>query len=51
MSGFKNDAVDKEFFAGTKIKSNFICALGYADHSKLFPRGPRPEFADFNTVI
>ncbi len=51
MSGFKNDAVDKEFFAGTKVKSNFICALGYADHSKLFPRGPRPGFADFNKII
>ena len=24
MSGFNNDAVDAEFFAGTKVKSNFI---------------------------
>ena len=31
MSGFDNDGVDKEFFAGTEIKSNFLCSLGYGD--------------------
>ena len=31
MSGFDNDGVDKEFFAGTSIKSNFLCNLGYGD--------------------
>jgi len=44
MSGFDNAKVDAAFFAGTKIKSNFICALGYGDPSKLYPRGPRLEF-------
>jgi len=28
MSGFDNEAVDREFFAGTRIQSNFICCLG-----------------------
>lgn len=46
MSGFDNAKVDAAFFAGTKIKSNFICALGYGDASKLYPRGPRLEFAE-----
>jgi 3-hydroxypropanoate dehydrogenase len=41
MSGFDNDAVDREFFAGTNIKSNFLCSLGYGDASVLFPRSPR----------
>jgi 3-hydroxypropanoate dehydrogenase len=44
MSGFDNAKVDAEFFAGTSIKSNFICSLGHGDASKLFPRSPRLEF-------
>lgn len=44
MSGFDANKLDAEFFPGGKIKSNFICAIGYADSSKLFPRGPRLDF-------
>ena len=44
MSGFKNALVDAEFFAGTTIKSNFLCGLGHGDESKLFPRHPRLAF-------
>ena len=29
MSGFDNARVDAEFFAGTRIKSNFLCSIGY----------------------
>ncbi len=47
MSGFNNQMVDELFFGGTTIKSNFICNLGYGDASKLYPRSPRPEFAEF----
>lgn len=43
MSGFDNAKVDAEFFPST-VKSNFLCNLGYGDHSKLFPRNPRHEF-------
>lgn len=50
MSGFNNDAVDAAFFAGTKIKSNFISTLGYGDPSTIFDRSPRPDFDRFNTV-
>ena len=46
MSGFDNAKVDAAFFAGTPLKSNFICALGYGDESKLYPRGARLEFAE-----
>ncbi len=28
MSGFDNAGVDREFFAGTNVKSNFLCNLG-----------------------
>ena len=41
MSGFDNDAVDREFFASINIKSNFLRSLGYGDASVLFPRSPR----------
>jgi 3-hydroxypropanoate dehydrogenase len=46
MSGFNNAKVDAEFFAGTPIKSNFLCALGYGDASKLHPRSPRLTFEE-----
>jgi 3-hydroxypropanoate dehydrogenase len=44
LNGFDNAAVDAAFFAGTKVKSNFIINIGYGDHSKLFPRNPRLDF-------
>jgi 3-hydroxypropanoate dehydrogenase len=51
MSGFNNAKVDAEFFAGTTIKSNFVCALGYGDASKLHPRSPRLTFEEACQVI
>lgn len=51
MSGFNNAKVDAEFFAGTTIKSNFICALGYGDASKLHPRSPRLTFEEACQII
>ncbi len=51
MSGFDNAGVDKEFFAGTTIKSNFLCALGYGDASVLFPRSPRLAFTDATEIL
>ncbi len=50
MSGFDNAAVDAAYFAGTDIKSNFLCAIGYGDPAGLFPRSPRPEFDEFCTI-
>jgi 3-hydroxypropanoate dehydrogenase len=44
MSGFDNAAVDADFFAGTRIKSNFICSLGYGDPDGVYPRNPRLTF-------
>ena len=51
MSGFDNAMVDELFFAGTSLKSNFLCNLGYADESKIFRRLPRLKFEDVATVI
>jgi 3-hydroxypropanoate dehydrogenase len=44
MSGFNNAKVDAAFFAGTTVKSNFLCNLGHGDATKLFPRSPRLSF-------
>jgi 3-hydroxypropanoate dehydrogenase len=44
MSGFDNAKVDAAFFAGTALKSNFICALGMGTTEQLFPRSPRLTF-------
>jgi 3-hydroxypropanoate dehydrogenase len=46
MSGFDNAKVDAAFFAGTTVKSNFVCNLGYGDASKLHPRAPRLSFEE-----
>jgi 3-hydroxypropanoate dehydrogenase len=46
MSGFDNGAVDSAFFAGTRIKSNFICSIGYGSDENLFPRNPRLTFEE-----
>ncbi len=50
MSGFDNDAVDAAFFAGTKVKSNFIATLGHGDPASIFPRSPRPAFDDVTRI-
>jgi 3-hydroxypropanoate dehydrogenase len=46
MSGFNNAKVDAAFFAGTTVKSNFLCNLGHGDSTKLFPRNPRLSFEE-----
>jgi 3-hydroxypropanoate dehydrogenase len=51
MSGFDNAGVDREFFAGTSVKSNFLCSLGYGDPAGLFPRSPRFTFEEMAKII
>src|SRR6202046_1814735 len=46
MSGFDNTGVDKVFFSGTRIRSNFICSIGYGDPASVFPRNPRLSFEE-----
>lgn len=51
MSGFDNAAVDREFFSGTQVKSNFLCSLGYGDPGGLFPRSPRFDFDEIARIL
>jgi len=51
MSGFDNEGVDKAFFAGTKIKSNFLCNIGYGDAAGVLTRSPRFAFDEMAKII
>src|ERR1700682_5690795 len=46
MSGFDNAGVDKAFFSGTRVRSNFICSIGHGDPGSVFPRNPRLSFEE-----
>ncbi|ODS01257.1 nitroreductase family protein [Methyloceanibacter methanicus] len=51
MSGFDPAGVDAEFFAGTNVKANFLCNLGYGDASALRPRSPRFDFDQVARIL
>ena len=51
MSGFDNGKVDALFFAGTKVKSNFICSIGHGDGANMFDRLPRLSFEDACKIV
>jgi len=46
MSGFDAANVDAAFWAGSTVKTNFVCNLGYGDPTKLMPRSPRLSFEE-----
>lgn len=50
MSGFDNTGVDKEFFTGTAIKSNFLVNIGYGDYNNIPNRLPRLSFEEAVTL-
>ena len=39
------------FFAGTSVRSNFLCSLGYGDPAGVRPRGPRLAFDEMAKII
>ena len=51
MSGFDNDGVDKAFFAGTAIKSYFLCNLGYGVADSVRPRAARLGFDEACKIL
>jgi nitroreductase len=50
MSGYDPSSLDADFFAGTAIKSNFLCALGHGIDEP-FGRLPRLAFEDACMVL
>lgn len=51
MSGFDPAAVDAAFWAGTSVRTNFLCNLGHGDPAALHPRGPRLAFEQVCRVV
>jgi len=51
MGGFDHQGVDDEFFAGTSIKSNFLCNLGFGDEQGLRPRAGRLDFDEACKIL
>jgi len=50
MSGFDQEGVDAEFFAGTQVRSNMLCNLGYGKVESLYPRASRLSFEEANSL-
>jgi nitroreductase len=44
MSGFDAAKMNETFFAGSTVRANFVCSIGYGDPAKVYPRGPRLSF-------
>ena len=51
MSGFDNEGVDREFFAGTTVRSNLLVNIGVGDAARLYPRNPRLSFDEACKVL
>ena len=51
MSGYDQPGVDKEFFPDGKVKSNFLCSVGYGDASAVLGRLPRLAFDDMAEIL
>ena len=50
MSGFDAAALDAAFWAGTAVKTNFVCTIGHGDPTKVLPRSPRLSFTEACTL-
>lgn len=46
ISGFDAAKVDAAFWAGTTVRTNFICTLGEGDPARVFARSPRLPFEE-----
>lgn len=51
MSGFDAAAVDAEFWAGTDVRTNFICSIGRGTDAGLYPRAPRLAFEEAARIL
>ena len=51
MSGFRKPELDKAFFDGTSLRTNFIMSLGYGSGEQMKDRGARLSFDECCKVI
>lgn len=50
MSGFDAEGVTREFFEGTAVQANFLCALGHGADAP-FDRSPRLDFDEAARIV
>lgn len=50
-SGKQLDADQQEFFTTGSVRTNFLCNIGYADHSKVHARAPRLDFDEVCKIL
>ena len=51
MIGFNKEKLNQEFFPNEKIKSIFICGIGYGDDTKVRQRSPRLSFEEACEIL
>jgi len=51
MQGLDKAAADEAFWAGTEVKTNFICSVGYGDENTVFKKLPRFDFNDACEIL
>lgn len=51
MGGFDAEGINREFFAGTSYRVNFVANIGYGDREGLRPRMPRLEFDEAAKIV
>lgn len=51
MSGFDQAQVEAAFFAGSSVRCNFLCNLGYGEPTSLYPRNPRLTFDEACRIL
>lgn len=51
MSGFDPQKINQLFFAGTAVRANFVCGLGYGNGEHLHARAPRLKFEQACSIL
>lgn len=51
MSGFDAQKVNQLFFAGSAVRANFVCGLGYGNGEHLHARAPRLTFEQACSIL
>lgn len=51
MSGIDRTGIDAAFLAGTSWRTNFITTMGYGEHARAHPRGPRLSFDEAARIL
>ena len=51
QGGIDRPGIDREFFAGTNVRTNFIISIGRGHEQGLKPRAPRLSFEQANRIV